>query len=76
MQGASYLKLRNLTIGYTLKIEKLKSLRIEAVRLYATASNLFTITPYKGYDPEVSSGTDSGAYPASRTFTFGVNVTL
>ena len=42
----------------------------------ATASNLFTITPYNGYDPEVSSGTDSGAYPASRTFTFGVNVTL
>ncbi|MBR0077459.1 MAG: hypothetical protein IJP72_03565 [Bacteroidales bacterium] len=40
------------------------------------ASNLLTITPYKGYDPEVSSGTDSGAYPASRTFTFGVNVTL
>ena len=46
------------------------------MRIYATASNLFTITPYNGYDPEVSSGTDSGAYPASRTFTFGVNVTL
>ncbi len=76
VQGASYLKLRNLTIGYNVRIEKLKDLRIEGIRLYATASNLFTITPYKGYDPEVSSGTDSGAYPASRTFTFGVNVTL
>ena len=76
VQSASYLKLRNLTVGYTLRIEKLKSLRIEAVRIYATSSNLFTITPYNGYDPEVSSGTDSGAYPASRTFTFGVNVTL
>jgi len=76
VQGASYLKLRNLTIGYNVRIEKLKDLRIEGIRLYATASNLFTITPYKGYDPEVSSGTDSGAYPASRTFTFGINVTL
>ena len=75
VQSASYLKLRNLTIGYNFNIESLK-LRVKSVRLYATASNLFTITPYKGYDPEVSSGTDSGAYPASRTFTFGVNVTL
>jgi TonB-linked SusC/RagA family outer membrane protein len=75
VQSASYLKLRNLTIGYTLKVESLKW-KVESVRFFATASNLFTITPYKGYDPEVSSGTDSGAYPASRTFTFGVNVTL
>ena len=76
VQSASYLKLRNLTVGYNLKIKELKNVRIEGIRLYATASNLLTITPYKGYDPEVSSGTDSGAYPASRTFTFGVNVTL
>ena len=75
VQNASYLKLRNLTVGYTLKVESLK-LKVQSFRLYATATNLLTITPYKGYDPEVSSGTDSGAYPASRTFTFGVNVTL
>ena len=76
VQSASYLKLRNLTVGYDLKIKELKKVRIEGIRFYATASNLFTITPYNGYDPEVSSGTDSGAYPSSRTFTFGVNVTL
>lgn len=75
VQSASYLKLRNLTIGYKIRVESLKTV-IESIRLYATASNLFTITPYKGYDPEVSSGTDSGIYPSSRTFTFGVNVTL
>ena len=75
VQNASYLKLRNLTIGYKIRVESLKTV-IESIRLYATASNLFTITPYKGYDPEVSSGTDSGIYPSSRTFTFGVNVTL
>ena len=85
VQNASYLKLRNLTVGYTLKVESLKFLakpsgkaerKVQSFRVYATASNLLTITPYKGYDPEVSSGTDTGAYPASRTFTFGVNVTL
>ena len=76
VQNASYLKLRNLTVGYHLKIKELKKLKIEGIRLYDTASNLFTITPYKGYDPEVSSGTDSGVYPASRTFTFGVNISL
>ena len=73
VQNASYLKLRNLTIGYTLQPSNFK---IQKIRFYATASNLFTITPYKGYDPEVSSGTDSGTYPASRTFNFGVNITL
>ena len=62
-------------VGYTLKLDSSK-FKVQSLRLYATASNLLTITPYNGYDPEVSSGTDSGAYPASRTFTFGVNVTL
>lgn len=73
VQSASYLKLRNLTIGYRPRLPKTVPF---GVRVYATASNLFTISPYKGYDPEVSSGTDSGAYPSARTFTFGVNLTL
>ena len=75
VQSASYLKLRNLTLGYTLKVESLK-FKVQSLRIYATASNLFTVTPYKGYDPEVSSGTDSGVYPSSRTFTFGISLTL
>ena len=73
VQNASYLKLRNLTIGFRPRLPKSFPL---SLRVYATATNLFTITPYKGYDPEVSSGTDSGAYPSARTFTFGVNITL
>ena len=76
VEKADYLKLRNLTIGYNLKIEKLKNVRIEAIRIYATASNLFTITSYKGYDPEVRGGTDTGIYPAERTFTFGASLTF
>lgn len=73
VQNASYLKLRNLTIGYRISLPKTFPV---GVRIYATATNLFTITPYKGYDPEVASGTDNGAYPSSRTFTFGINLTL
>ena len=73
VQNASYLKLRNLTIGYRPRLPKTFPV---GVRIYATASNLFTISPYKGYDPEVSGGTDRGAYPAARSFVFGVNLTL
>lgn len=73
VQDASYFKLRNLTIGYRLPLAKSFPL---GVRIYATASNLFTLTSYRGYDPEVSSGTDAGAYPASRSFVFGVNLNL
>jgi len=73
VQSASYLKLRNLTIGYRLPLPRSFHL---GVRIYATGTNLFTITSYRGYDPEVASGTDSGAYPSSRSFVFGVNLTL
>ncbi len=73
VENASYLKLRNLTVGYTLPIKN--SLPLKA-RVFATASNLFTITSYTGYDPEVALGTDTGAYPSSRSFVFGVDLTL
>lgn len=73
VEDASYLKLRNLTVGYTLPLPA--RLRF-GVRLFATGSNLFTVTSYSGYDPEVSSGTDSGAYPSSRSFMFGADLTL
>ena len=73
VENASYLKLRNLTVGYTLPIKESFPLK---VRVFATASNLFTITPYTGYDPEVASGTDTGAYPSARSFVFGIDLTL
>lgn len=72
VEDASYLKLRNLTVGYRLPINSTSW----GVRIYATASNLFTISDYKGYDPEVASGTDSGVYPSSRSFTFGASINL
>ncbi len=73
VEDASYLKLRNLTIGYTLPLKDSFPLK---VRVFATGSNLLTITPYSGYDPEVASGTDTGAYPSSRSFVFGVDFTF
>ena len=71
VQNASYLKLRNLTVGYT--FSKLE-IPVQKIRVSATATNIFTLTSYKGYDPEVSGGTDAGAYPSARTVTFSVNV--
>ena len=89
-EDASYLRLNSLTLGYSLPKELVKHLAMQKLRLYVTASNLFTITGYSGLDPEVSSaddksssqnagkfptiGLDWGAYPRAKSFTFGLNV--
>ena len=73
VQDASYLKLRNLTVGYRIPLPK--DIPVN-VRIYATGQNLLTLTQYKGYDPEVSSGTDSGAYPSARSIIFGTNISF
>ena len=49
---------------------------MEKIRVYANCTNLFTITDYTGYDPEVFGGVDYGNYPQSRTVTFGINLSL
>ena len=76
IEDGSYLRLKNLQIGYTFPKKITEKFYCSRLRLYATASNLFTITGYKGYDPEVGSGVDYGNYPQSRTFTFGLNATF
>ena len=73
IEDGSYLRLKNLQIGYTFPVKWTQKFRCSRLRLYATASNLFTITKYSGYDPEVGGGVDYGNYPQSRTFTFGLN---
>ncbi|MBR2395751.1 MAG: TonB-dependent receptor [Bacteroidaceae bacterium] len=72
VQDASYLKLRNVTVSYRLPLDK----DFPTVHIYVTGLNLLTLTRYKGYDPEVSSGTDSGAYPSARTILFGTNISF
>lgn len=72
VENASYLKLKNLTLGYNHQLKKYPV----KLRFFASAQNLFTITDYKGYDPEISSGLDIGAYPTARTFTLGVGLSF
>lgn len=79
LEDGSYLKLRTVSMGYTIKkpFSTINSIRVNLV-----ANNLLTFTKYRGYDPEVNSfgstpslrGIDSGAYPQQRSFTLGVNV--
>ncbi len=76
LEDASYLRLKNIQIGYTIPKQLTERLRVSRLRVYASADNLFTKTDYfYGYDPEtpVSNG---GYYPMVKTFVFGVNVNL
>ncbi|KAA6327570.1 TonB-dependent receptor SusC [termite gut metagenome] len=73
IEDASFLKLRNVTLSYTLPI-KIQAAPTTKFRVFAAGQNLLTFTKYSGYDPEISSGTDSGAYPTAKSFSFGVNI--
>ena len=83
-EKSDYLRLNSLTVGYTLPKMITQKVGIERLRFYVTGGNLFTITGYSGLDPEVNAretssayptpGLDFGAYPRSRTYTFGLNV--
>ena len=80
IQDGSFVRLKNVVLGYRFKFNK----GIESLRVYASAQNLFTITSYKGFDPEVNSkgqnnlqyGIDYNAYPLSRTYMFGLNISF
>lgn len=71
-QDASYIRLRNLTLAYSLPAKLLENLNISALKIYVTSNNLLTITDYKSYSPEVS----LNGYPDNRSFLAGVNVTF
>lgn len=84
VENGDYLRLKNLSIGYTFpKLKVLERAGISNLRIYAQAQNLFVLTGYDGLDPEVLSntnsanlngGTDHNTAPQARTFTFGLNV--
>lgn len=88
IEDGSYLRLQNITLGYTLPSVISRKAMIERFRVFSTVSNLWTWTKYSGYDPEVSSpvrnsttsgltpGVDYSSYPKSLSLTFGVNVTF
>ena len=75
----SYLRLKNIQIGYTLPSNLVKKVFLSSLRVYVAAENLLTFTKYHGFDPEISSGgtslgIDRGVYPQAKTWTVGVNL--
>jgi TonB-dependent starch-binding outer membrane protein SusC len=90
IENGSYLRLRNLVLGYTIPSSLTQKLKIEKLRIYVGARNVFTITKYKGLNPEagyttsssqdsenrqnLDMGIDVGAYPLTRMYLFGVNL--
>lgn len=82
VESGSYFRLKNLQIGYSLPKELVTRMKVSNLRLYVQATNLFTITPYSGLDPEIRStndrhnGLDQGIYPTSQTIMFGLNLSL
>jgi TonB-linked SusC/RagA family outer membrane protein len=76
IEDASYLRLKTITLGYTINKIHLSSKIPLRVRLFSTLENLLTITGYKGYDPEVAKGTDLGSYPMARTLLAGASITF
>ena len=86
VEDGSYLRVKNITLGYTFPKGALEKYRIENVRMYMNIQNLYTFTKYQGFDPEVGAstqdssgltfGVDNGRYPSPMTCSFGVNVTF
>ena len=86
IEDGSYLRIKNITLGYTFPKSLLEKAKIENIRLYMNVQNLYTFTKYTGFDPEVGAstqdstgltfGVDNGRYPSPMTCSFGVNITF
>lgn len=82
VEDGSYIRLRNVVLGYTLPTKNLFGSSVDRLRFYITGTNLITITDYLGYNPEVSNistnsltpGEDYGAFPLAKSFTMGINL--
>ena len=80
VEDGSFFRLQNAQVGYTLDQRLVDQFKLDKLRFYVSVNNLFTLTKYNGYDPNVSNGNpigdgiDLGFYPTPRTYLFGVNV--
>jgi len=80
LEKADFFRLNNLSIGFTVPSQKFERSGITSIRIYFTGQNLFTLTPYSGFTPEINNvnvlnnGVDVQTYPSTRTFAFGLNV--
>ncbi len=83
VEDGTFLRLRNLQIGYNLPDRLLDKINLTGLRVYLSGNNLFTVTNYNGFDPEIGSGNwildtgiDKGFYPSNKTIGFGLKVTM
>ena len=86
VEDGSYLRMKNITIGYTVPKKYLRHVGLDNVRVYCNIQNLFTITGYDGYDPEIGASTadsngyvyglDNGRYPSPTVYSFGLNLSF
>ena len=82
VEDGSFLRLKNITLGYSLPKSALKKMRLSKMRFYVSADNLFTFTNYDGYDPEIGGnglsnrGLDRGSYPISANYRGGLQITF
>lgn len=86
IEDASYIRLKNLALGYNFPKKTIKKLGLENLRIYANIQNLLTITGYSGYDPEIGAstadasgytyGVDNGRYPSPTVYSFGLNISF
>lgn len=86
IEDGSYIRIKNITLGYTFPKSILSKIKIESVRAYVNIQNLYTLTNYSGYDPEVGASTqdstgltyglDNGRYPSPTMYAFGLNITF
>lgn len=82
VQDGSFVRLRNLSIGYTLPLSVTDKIKAQRLRVYVKGSNLYTLTKFTGYTPEIGSGSvlsngiDNGIYPVTSVYSFGINLTF
>jgi hypothetical protein len=80
IQDGSFVRIRNLVLGYTLPVEWSKKIYMQKLRVYVKADNLYTWTKYTGYTPEIgsgdvlSAGIDYGIYPITAVYSVGINL--
>jgi TonB-linked SusC/RagA family outer membrane protein len=84
IEDGSYLRFKNITLAYNIPKNLLRNVSIDNLRIYSNIQNMWTITRYTGFDPEVGasqtndnvSGLDNGRYPSPRIYTFGLSITF
>ncbi|MDE3143169.1 MAG: SusC/RagA family TonB-linked outer membrane protein, partial [Bacteroidota bacterium] len=77
IENGSYLRIKNITFGYTFPKQILQKIKFSSIRIYTSCQNVYTFTHYSGFDPEVGvNGVDYSVYPVTRTLSIGLNLNL